>query len=567
MRRRNPRQSGNVFFALFAATAMVGLVGAALNSVVRGPATTAANVTRHTSAENHMIMASRLAVAGAVTQDNNGDCDDDAFVEPLPWRDAGAVPHPNGGGLLPSSIGASLTDPWGSQYGYCAFDHGPKSVSDAVPACGTPPRRLQGSPNEDQPVIAIVSAGKDRLFQTTCTAYVDAVAPLGEPDTKLVDKPNGSDDIVTIFTYAEASKYSDGLWKLKDSDIDTAEIGKNVEVQGSASIEGALTLGGGLILPDQTTSGDCDEANQDQIRRNTSVPGTTALEICNWDSVSSTGSWDKISGAGGVPAGAVVAFSGPICPSGWNPVTNLAGRVIIGAGTLGVDTYTSNISTGGAPRINLSAAQMPAHNHSIAGATATGTAANTGSAHTHTGSVTGVGAHNHNISGTASGGSHNHTYKFRGNTFSDGGTGNTHSVVWKSTTTDTTTGSGDHFHGVSGSTTTLGDHSHGLTINSTGAHTHPVSVTVAAGTLTGSIGSGDAVDIRMPYRAYVYCESDGTPVEGVTLPNCSSGETLNWNGTAWVCETAGAGLWQLHANNTDIYRASGNVGIGTPAPG
>lgn len=224
---------------------MVGLVGAALNSVVRGPATTAANVTRYTSAENHMIMASRLAVAGAATQANSGDCDDDDFVEPLPYRDPSGAQHPNGGGLLPSSIGASLTDPWGSQYGYCAFDHGPKSVSDAVPACGTPPRRLQGSPNDDQPVIAVISAGKNRLFETSCNAYQDVAPANGEPDTKLVLKPSTSDDIVQIFTYAEASKTSDGLWTLKDSEPTTAQIGKDIEVQGAADIQGPLSLWNG----------------------------------------------------------------------------------------------------------------------------------------------------------------------------------------------------------------------------------------------------------------------------------------------------------------------------------
>src|SRR5690606_40482051 len=56
-----------------------------------------------------------------------------------------------GGGLLPSTMGAGLSDPWGVQYGYCVWDPGTASVSNAVPACGgATPRRLQGAPRRSE---------------------------------------------------------------------------------------------------------------------------------------------------------------------------------------------------------------------------------------------------------------------------------------------------------------------------------------------------------------------------------------------------------------------------------
>jgi hypothetical protein len=81
MRGRNTREAGSTFFALFGAMAMVGIVAAGLNAVVRGPATTVAEVMRHNVAENNIIMSARLAVAAASTQQaDGGDCDEDDYV-------------------------------------------------------------------------------------------------------------------------------------------------------------------------------------------------------------------------------------------------------------------------------------------------------------------------------------------------------------------------------------------------------------------------------------------------------------------------------------------------------
>ncbi len=295
--KRSSSRSGNVFFAVFAVVAMVGVVGASMNTIMRGPVKTMSEVTKRTIAENNMIAGARLSLMSAATmQPDSGDCDADGFVEPIPFRDPGSAPHPAGGGYIPSSIGAALSDPWQSEYGYCVWDHGSVTVSDNNAGCGgSGAKRLNGAPNDTQYALVIISAGKDRTFQTTCNAFVDANSD-GIPDTPLVNKPAGSDDILLGHTYAEANTAIGGLWNLKSGEPGTATIDKGIEISGDASFGGSLKLSGGLLLPDQTSSGACIEANDQQLRRNTST-NPPSLEICDWDG--GAGDWTQISGAGG----------------------------------------------------------------------------------------------------------------------------------------------------------------------------------------------------------------------------------------------------------------------------
>lgn len=294
--RSKPSESGSVFFVLFGAVAMVGILGVSVMTLMRGPVASMQNVTKHSIAENHLIASTRLALVSATTQQpDRGDCDGDGFVEPLPYRDAGTEPHPAGGGFIPSTIGASLTDPWGRQYGYCIWDHGDKTVSDDIAACdGAAAKRLEGAPTDTQMAVAVISAGKDMIFQTTCNPFADSDAD-GVPDAPLVEKASGSDDIILGHTYAEANSAMSGLWTLKPGEPGTATIDKDIDVQGGGSLGGSLKLGGGLLLPDQTSSGLCTEANDQQLRRNT-LASPPSLEICDWKG--GAGDWVPISSGG-----------------------------------------------------------------------------------------------------------------------------------------------------------------------------------------------------------------------------------------------------------------------------
>jgi hypothetical protein len=215
---------GNVLFALFATIGMVGVLGTVGMNVMKGPVRSMAEVTRRTIAENQMMASGRLALMMAASE--SGDCDSDGLIEPLEWA-AGppGKPVPLNGGVLPANIGAAQQDPWGNPYGYCAWDHGPLRHNAA---CGLAPKRLMGDTDPAQLVIAVLSAGPDRIYQTGCR-------PHGAGDYLL--KVPGGDDVVLSYSFAEAMALSGGLWNLKPNDASTATIAKNLTVTDESGTE------------------------------------------------------------------------------------------------------------------------------------------------------------------------------------------------------------------------------------------------------------------------------------------------------------------------------------------
>lgn len=232
------KNSGSVFFAIFASVAMIGILGVATMNLMRGPVRAMSEVTKRTIAENSMIASGRLALIMSAQQ--IGDCDADGLIEPIEWMDAGGQTAPLNGGHLPPTIGASLQDPWGSPYGYCVWDHGALRGDNA---CGVGARRLEGSATPTQLVIAILSPGPDKIYQTGCQ-------PHGHADY-LLRLPGGGDDVVLAYSYAEAVTMSGGLWNLKEDDANTATIAKNLTVTDDTGTQklsfdvasGALSLG------------------------------------------------------------------------------------------------------------------------------------------------------------------------------------------------------------------------------------------------------------------------------------------------------------------------------------
>lgn len=288
-------QSGNIFFVLFGAVAMVGVLAGGLMTFMKGPLATSVKVTRMNTAETQMNLAAQIAVSSAASQANDGDCDADMFVEPLEWRDAGALPKPTNGGLIPAAMGVNKTDPWKTDYGYCVWDHG--AVTDDAGCGGNTQKRLKGANADGHATVAIISAGPNRVFETTCNDFVDTTPADGTPDDLLLDRPAESDDMITQFSYAEAAGASGGLWSLIDAD--TAGISKDLEVTGGIELSGALNLlSQGLVLPgdpgDNSVTGACSAANDQQLRRNTST-SPPALEICDFGGAG----WTQVSGGGG----------------------------------------------------------------------------------------------------------------------------------------------------------------------------------------------------------------------------------------------------------------------------
>lgn len=227
---------GNIFALLFAAVALIGVVSVLGIQTITGPISTATRATQKNMIETHLMTNARLVIMNAGAQAGGGDVDGDGIIEPIeyvPNGTAGCTITLSGGGCLPSSLGAALTDPFGSPYGYCVWDHG--AVNNGhVDGNPVAPFRLRGTNDQTQPVIALLSAGPDRIFQTTCHAF-DGIGQDGPV------KPVGSDDYVFTYTYNEALASSGGLWTVKLADPQTAEIAKDLEIKdGSGNVTVAV---------------------------------------------------------------------------------------------------------------------------------------------------------------------------------------------------------------------------------------------------------------------------------------------------------------------------------------
>ena len=169
--------------------------------------------------------------------------------------------------------------------------------------------------------------------------------------------------------------------------------------------------------------------------------------------------------APGFPSGGIIIWSGAAAaiPAGWllcdgtSGTPNLRDRFVVGAGS----AYAVD-NTGGLATVTLSAAELPAHTHTVSGTT--GLVSND---HTHSGTTSTDPGHSHDTTLNSGNGAN------LGGSFSAGaGTINT-------------AAGGAHAH-----TFTTG----GISAN----HTHTFSAT------SSSIGSGTAHENRPPYYALCY---------------------------------------------------------------
>ncbi len=286
-------ESGNVFFTLFGAVAVVGVLGAGVMSTMRGPLSTMVEVNRMEEAKAEMRLGARLIVAKST------DVDGDDYVEGV--DPAGSSPDT----VIPNSVSAEKNDPWGTAYRYCAWNHGfnagEEVAYDDVLAGGTDPNEM---------AIVLISAGPDRTFQTECKADPLYVVSLG--GTTQADRFGGThgagDDLMEALSYADAVSASGGLWELNVAD--KATISKDLAVTGGADFAGQVRFDGadplsfasnisnGLVIPNQAAllDTDCDGddgANQGLVRINeTTSPDT--LELCDNDG---TSSWEPVNEA------------------------------------------------------------------------------------------------------------------------------------------------------------------------------------------------------------------------------------------------------------------------------
>lgn len=323
LRSGKSSQSGNVFLAIFGAVAMVGVLGAGIMNFANGPIQNSLNINRKNNAIIDMSVVGQLAIMSATNTPNKGDCDSDTYVEPPEMRiPTPALPVgqiPLNGGFLPNTIGAAKRDPWGTEYGYCAWDYGPVTLNASCQGTPGVNKRLEGNDNKIYPVIAIISAGPDKIFTTTCRNFStgptradqnndgdleDITVPsVPTNDLPLVSKTaETDDDLITSYSYENAMSTSGGLWKIKSSDANTVYLNKKIEVStasiyGTGMFERIAAIGGdfldvvsGLKLADPLTLTTCNITNKGILRR---VASGLGIEIC------SGSSWTSLGGGGG----------------------------------------------------------------------------------------------------------------------------------------------------------------------------------------------------------------------------------------------------------------------------
>lgn len=303
---RERHQSGNIFFALFGVVALIGVLGAGVMTFIKGPLTTSVNLTKSNATENSMQIAAQVAVMSSATSAGSGDCDSDNTIEPIEWRTPTTQPYPTGGGLIPLSLGTKTKDSWGTEFGYCVWNHGSTTSGSG---CGA--NLLAGTNSQSYPVVALVSAGPDKTFTTTCRSFaaadVNSDGDLADSsDLNLVSEASShDDDIIYLYSYEEAMTAAGGLWGLKSTDPDAATISKDIEVTGDANSTGTGSFSGGILLPD-TSEVTCDPSTAGVMARSSSGTG---IELCDGTS------WQLISGDASCSSSTVPVPT--ILQSGW----------------------------------------------------------------------------------------------------------------------------------------------------------------------------------------------------------------------------------------------------------
>ena len=352
MTRRQTSQSGSVFTILLAGIAIAGALSVVLYSTISGPMSSMVRVTNKTQAKSQMlsvasidIMSASNASGSLPTPWTNGNCEGNGYVVPPAMR-TGTV-TPVGGGLIPTTIGAPVTDPWGTDYGYCAWEVGPGQTKCAAANSPsfTAENLLNGTTTptagtaNSQVVIAIISAGPDRQFETTCAAYqsgsptLPLVYPTATGAVANAANSGGGDDIVQYYTYQQASTATSSLWALSPTSASTAVIDKTLAVgpTGSPTVTvnpttglinalSVVTTGGifsggalGLALNDWTSPPSCVPGNEGNLYYNST---TLTMEVCNG------ATWTAAGSGGGGTLNTILAATAPgtLQDSGANPI-------------------------------------------------------------------------------------------------------------------------------------------------------------------------------------------------------------------------------------------------------
>ena len=285
--KNSHRERGSIFTALLGAVLLIGVISVATFNILAGPVATMSRNNTQQMANQQIDAVTRVIIDSVVKGASDGDCDADGYIEPTAYTSTNK---------LPVTLGVPQADPWGTDYLYCPFDVG---TVDAAGCGGAGALLTNGSPtpaanNENtRYVIAVASAGPDRIMQTTCSAYVNGTTAIVTP---------GGDDIVRTYTYAEALAAAPDIWDLSTAGVaqlnnKKLEILAPADSSVKASIDEAtgvgqfanvtstnlINAGGGVELGAPAT---CN--SEGLLRYSAGV-----VEVCDGSA------WQAVSGSGG----------------------------------------------------------------------------------------------------------------------------------------------------------------------------------------------------------------------------------------------------------------------------
>lgn len=182
------RQRGFTYIHMAVGVAGAAVIGAAIVG-------SAANFLKGNAGLEKSARAGQQMNAMAVAIRNAlADSDADGAMEAPVYTSLGTKPAD--GGNLPQNLGLALSDPWGTYYGYCSWDNGTTNAS-ANRNSGDNPQ------NQNSPLFAIISAGPDGAFNTTC-ANVKAGSVGGDDLYRVVLQAAGSSGTSGALYFGEA---------------------------------------------------------------------------------------------------------------------------------------------------------------------------------------------------------------------------------------------------------------------------------------------------------------------------------------------------------------------------
>lgn len=221
------------------------LAVSALNHDLGGLILSNAESTLLTETRNRLQAAGRLVAAESV----NSDGDEVPEVVAPRAAQAGEPSPPAAGGYVPLTSGAPKTDAYGTPLALCGWDHG--SVTGAAGlltgVTAADPLALNAAA-----YLAVISAGPDRVFATSCAQAGGGVAA---GDDRVFQqsvaeglvlaqiwRPTGTGQIV-YGTGTPASQVLIG----KTSGTAQVDVAQNANIDGSLTVGGSIT-GGSLAL-------------------------------------------------------------------------------------------------------------------------------------------------------------------------------------------------------------------------------------------------------------------------------------------------------------------------------